>query len=182
MLSKFQKHWEFTSILVGYCMNWWIWWDQQMGVSVASWLAWDDVSYAGMMFLTLTVPEGKRMVLVCSKDGQPMHAFLFSLSLRKFLFLEVLRKAIPDQISLMFASLLLLTREINSTFFFLPRSHSRSKACFFFLHQWVCVWLISYSCIMYNDKSCVTEKWLWWVQAYKLRGWLPFCGGGWQAG
>ena len=113
-----------------------------------------------MMFLTLTVPGGKRMVLVCSRDGQPMHAFLISSSLRKFLFLEVLRKAIPDQISLMFASLLLLTREINSTlfFFFLPCSHSRSKACFFFLHQWVCVWLISYSCIMYNDKSCVTRN------------------------
>ena len=82
-----------------------------MGVSVASWLPWDDVSYANCA-------RRKRMVLVCSRDGQLMHAFLFSLSLRKFLFLEVLRKAIPDQISLMFASLLLLTREINSTLFF----------------------------------------------------------------
>lgn len=104
-----------------------------MGVSVASWLPWDDVSYANCA-------RRKRMVLVCSRDGQLMHAFLFSLSLRKFLFLEVLRKAIPDQISLMFASLLLLTREINSTlffFFFLPRSHSLSKACFFFISGFV---------------------------------------------
>ena len=101
------------------------------------------------------------MVLVCSRDGQPMHAFLISSSLRKFLFLEVLRKAIPDQISLMFASLLLLTREINSTlffFFFTLLTFSIQGMFFFFLHQWVCVWLISYSCIMYNDKSCVTRN------------------------
>ena len=92
-----------------------------------------------MMFLTLTVPEGKRMVLVCSKDGQPMHAFLFSLSLRKFLFLEVLRKAIPDQISLMFASLLLLTREINSTFFFFYPAHilDPRHVFFFFISGFV---------------------------------------------
>lgn len=97
------------------------------------------------------------MVLVCSEDGQPMHAFLFSLSLGKFLFPEVLRNAIPDQISLMFASLLLLTGEINSTlFFFYPALILDPRHIFF--HQWVCVWLISYSCIMYNDKSCVTEK------------------------
>ena len=49
-----------------------------------------------MMFLTLIMPEGKKMVLVCSEDGQPMHAFLFSLSLGKFLFPEVLRNTIPD--------------------------------------------------------------------------------------
>lgn len=86
------------------------------------------------MFLTLTVPGGKRMVLVCSGDGQPMHAFLISSSLRKFLFLEVLRKAIPDQISLMFASLLLLTREINSTlfFFFYPAHILDPRHVFFF--------------------------------------------------
>ena len=103
------------------------------------------VGWPGMMFLTLTVPGGKRMVLVCSGDGQPMHAFLISSSLRKFLFLEVLRKAIPDQISLMFASLLLLTREINSTlFFFFYPAHilDPRHVFFFFISGFVFGWLV----------------------------------------
>lgn len=89
------------------------------------------------MFLTLSVPEGKRMVLVCSEDGQPMHAFLFSLSLGKFLFPEVLRNAIPDQISLMFASLLLLTGEINSTLFFFTPLSFLIQGIFFFISGFV---------------------------------------------
>lgn len=100
------------------------------------------VGWPGMMFLTLTVPGGKRMVLVCSGDGQPMHAFLISSSLRKFLFLEVLRKAIPDQISLMFASLLLLTREINSTLFFFFTPLTFSIQGMFFFSSSVCLCLV----------------------------------------